>query len=99
MNALRKTLSGGIAAALLVAFPTFAQVPVDDSGQPVGDYAANDYGAETGNEGIPLLDPIELEDLVGPVALYPDDLLAIVLPASTFPLQLVQAQRFLDDLA
>ncbi|MCH8931293.1 MAG: CvpA family protein [Proteobacteria bacterium] len=40
----------------------------------------------------------ELEDLVAPVALYPDELLAIVLPAATYPLQIVQAARFLDDL-
>lgn len=39
----------------------------------------------------------ELQALVGPIALYPDDLLAIVLPASTYPLQIVQAARFLDD--
>ena len=46
----------------------------------------------------PLLSSAELQELVGPIALYPDDLLAVVLPASTYPLQLVQAQRFLDDL-
>ena len=40
--------------------------------------------------------PQELDKLVGPIALYPDDLVAIVLPASTNPLQLVQADRFLD---
>src|SRR6266568_5380049 len=40
--------------------------------------------------------PAELEKLVGPIALYPDDLVAIILPASTNPLQLVQADRFLD---
>ena len=40
------------------------------------------------------LDDKQLEELLGPVALYPDDLLAIVLPASTFPLQIVQAARF-----
>jgi len=45
-----------------------------------------------------LLSSAELQELVGPIALYPDDLLAIVLPASTYPLQLVQAQRFLNDL-
>jgi hypothetical protein len=45
------------------------------------------------------LSAAELEELVGPVALYPDDLLAIVLPASTYPLQIVQAARFLDDRA
>jgi hypothetical protein len=38
----------------------------------------------------------ELEKLVGPIALYPDDLVAIVLPAATNPLQLVQAERFLE---
>jgi hypothetical protein len=38
----------------------------------------------------------ELEELVGPVALYPDELLAIVLPASTYPLQIVQGARFLE---
>ena len=53
-------------------------------------------GAQT--PASPLLSSAELQDLVGPIALYPDDLLAIVLPASTYPLQLVEAQRFLDDL-
>jgi len=37
-----------------------------------------------------------LETLVAPIALYPDDLIAIILPASTSPLQIVQADRFLD---
>lgn len=40
----------------------------------------------------------ELQELVGPIALYPDELVSIVLPASTYPLQIVQAARFLDDL-
>src|SRR5262245_12008754 len=39
----------------------------------------------------------DLRELVGPIALYPDDLVAIVLPASTYPLQVVQAARFLED--
>jgi hypothetical protein len=37
-----------------------------------------------------------LDALVGPFALYPDDLVALILPASTQPLQLVQADRFLE---
>ena len=40
--------------------------------------------------------PEELRKLVAPIALYPDELLAVVLPASTNPLQIVQAQRYLD---
>jgi hypothetical protein len=39
----------------------------------------------------------ELQEIVGPIALYPDDLVAIVLPASTYPLQVVQAARFLEE--
>ena len=41
------------------------------------------------------LPPEELETLVSRIALYPDDLVAIILPASTNPLQIVQADRFL----
>ena len=38
----------------------------------------------------------KLENIVAPVALYPDDLLAIVLPSATTPLEIIKAQRFLD---
>ena len=37
-----------------------------------------------------------MDDLVGRIALYPDDLVAVILPASTSPLQIVQADRYLD---
>jgi hypothetical protein len=47
----------------------------------------------------PLLSPDQLQNLVGRVALYPDDLLALVLPASTTPLDIVKAQRFLTKYA
>jgi hypothetical protein len=43
------------------------------------------------------LTPDALQQLVARIALYPDDLLSIVLPASTQPLQIVEAQRFLDQ--
>ena len=38
----------------------------------------------------------DLAQLVGRIALYPDDLVAIILPAATSPLQIVQADRYLD---
>jgi hypothetical protein len=37
-----------------------------------------------------------MDNLVGRIALYPDDLVAIILPASTNPLQIVQADRWLE---
>ena len=43
-----------------------------------------------------LLTADQLVELVGPVALYPDELLAITLPAATYPLQIVQAARYLE---
>jgi hypothetical protein len=52
--------------------------------------------AAPGNAAPAPRSPEELEQLVGPIALYPDDLVAIILPASTNPLQIVQADRFLE---
>ena len=75
-----------------------AQVPVDENGEPLAALVDEGYAAEATQDIAPLT-TTELEELLGPVALYPDDLLAIVLPASTYPLEIVQAARFLDDLA
>lgn len=44
----------------------------------------------------PLLTPQELSNLVAPIALYPDLLLSQVLAASTYPLELVQAQQWIQ---
>jgi hypothetical protein len=44
-----------------------------------------------------LLKPEQLEALVAPIALYPDALLANLLAASTYPLEVVQADRWLDE--
>jgi uncharacterized protein DUF3300 len=44
-----------------------------------------------------LLKPAELDALVAPIALYPDPLLANVLMASTYPLEVVQAQRWMTQ--
>ncbi|WP_342729019.1 DUF3300 domain-containing protein [Bradyrhizobium sp. B097] len=44
-----------------------------------------------------LLKPEQLEALVAPIALYPDSLLANVLAASTYPLEVVQADRWLKE--
>jgi hypothetical protein len=43
------------------------------------------------------LSPEQLRELVGPIALYPDPLLAQVLAAATYPLEVVQAARFVRE--
>jgi hypothetical protein len=96
----KRTLLAPSIAWLLLAltaalpFNAAAQVPVDDNGEIIGNYSSDTTGAEE----IPLLGSADLEELVGPVALYPDDLLAIVLPASAYPLQIMAAARFLEEL-
>lgn len=44
-----------------------------------------------------LFKPERLEALVAPIALYPDDLLANVLAAATYPLEVVQADRWIKE--
>lgn len=43
------------------------------------------------------LSPEQLESLVAPIALYADSLLSQVLVASTYPLEVVEAQQWLDQ--
>ena len=42
----------------------------------------------------PVFKPEELEQILAPIALYPDSLVAQILMASTYPLEVVQADRF-----
>src|SRR5262249_40229102 len=42
------------------------------------------------------LPPEQLDSLVAPIALYPDPLLAQVLAASTYPIEIVLLQRWLE---
>src|SRR6201991_4739088 len=39
----------------------------------------------------------DLQQLVAPIALYPDELVAEILAASTYPTQIVQADRWLEQ--
>ncbi len=87
-----------VGLAMLTAAPVLAQVPVDENGNAIAPLQEGATLDSIEDNALPLLSAADLEDLVGPVALYPDDLLAIVLPASTYPLQVVQAARFLEQL-
>jgi hypothetical protein len=57
--------------------------------------------AQGGNEemttGNQLFRPEEIDQIVAPIALYPDALLAQVMTASTYPLEIVQAARFVEQ--
>lgn len=71
------------AAALLVPPPGFAQAPPPPAEQPPPPPAAALYNAE------------QLDAMLAQIALYPDTLLTQVLMASTYPLEIVTASRWL----
>ena len=53
--------------------------------------------AQVGPPAMPALAPEQLDSLVAPIALYPDGLLSQVLAASTYPLEIVEAARWLQQ--
>ena len=79
--------------------PPVYQQPSAPAAQPVPQTAANVAAATPAPPPAapPLRSAAELEKLVAPIALYPDQLLATMLPASVYPLEIVQAARFVAD--
>jgi uncharacterized membrane protein YgcG len=67
-----------------------AQAPAqaNEAAPPQAGQAAPPYAQQT---------PEQLQQLVAPIALYPDSLVAQVLAASTFPEQVVEADRWVQD--
>src|ERR1043165_167001 len=59
--------------------------------------AASPSPAPTATPQAELLKPEQLEALVAPIALYPDALLANMLAAATYPLEVVEADRWVKD--
>ena len=60
-------------------------------------FAQSVEAADTQNESAQqLLSANQLDNLVAPIALYPDPLISQVLVADTYPLELVQAQQWLQ---
>jgi Protein of unknown function (DUF3300) len=49
------------------------------------------------NNQAPTYSPPQLDQLLAPIALYPDSLLAQILMASTYPLEVVEAARWVKD--
>ena len=57
---------------------------------------AQESGASAAQEPSPKIPTDQLDSLVAPIALYPDPMLAQVLAASTYPLELIQLQQWLE---
>jgi hypothetical protein len=98
-------------AMIVVAAPASAQTagaadqPAQNSGaaaQPATEAAggpAESTGAAAQEADVALLTGEEIDALTARVALYPDPLLELTLQGATFPIQAVQAARFLEKHA
>ncbi|MGD1097662.1 MAG: DUF3300 domain-containing protein [Bryobacteraceae bacterium] len=75
-----------VSVLLLPSSLSFGQVPM-----------APPQRSAAPQQSTPLLSPEQLDNLVAPVALYPDPLLGQVLAASTYPLEIVEAQQWLQQ--
>lgn len=94
-NSLPRSL---MAVALVLSLST--QLPAQDLQevrlvQPDVDPSYTAQPPDGGVSYVPL-SPQQLDELLGPIALYPDPLLAQVLAAATYPMDIVQAARFLN---
>src|ERR1700687_1093264 len=82
---------------LHVSIPARSQSPDTNTQTPGSPPAQPPNAAPPAAPAQPALKPAELDALVAPIALYPDALLANVLMASTYPLEVVQAERWVDQ--
>src|SRR6266550_6165326 len=83
-----------IALALAMAIPVAVSAQTADK-PPAADSSAPPASQSPADQV--LLKPEQLEALVAPIALYPDELRANVLAALTYPLEVVQADRWLKE--
>src|ERR1700756_4234308 len=80
-----------------VAFAQKTESPAPTQQMPAAQ-AQSQVMATTTNEQLPAetIPPDQLDSLVAPIALYPDPLLANTLAASTYPLEIIQMQQWMD---
>jgi hypothetical protein len=88
----RSRLLAWLVVLMLAApLPTTAQPAATTPAPPAGTTTAPPAGTTTA------FTPEQLEQVAAPIALYPDPLVAQVMMASTYPLEVVQAARFVKD--
>jgi len=88
---INKHSAGSLVTALFVALLAFSDLAVFAQQEPTPTSAP-----EQDTQDVPKIPNDQLDSLVAPIALYPDPLLSQVLVASTYPLELVQLQQWLE---
>jgi Protein of unknown function (DUF3300) len=96
MNHRTATLSFAVVFLTIVLQTGCATQPAEPDIPPV---FANTPPPAQASPGVPLdsqHSPQELNQLVAPIALYPDELVAQVLAAATYPAEIVEAERWMQ---
>ena len=84
---------GATVRSLVAILCTAVLLPGDTLGYALSSPQAAESSADNQASKIP---PEQLDSLVAPIALYPDPLLAQTLAASTYPLEIIQLQQWLE---
>jgi uncharacterized membrane protein YgcG len=97
-----KTLAFVLACGLILAtapqsLSAFQDAQSSQDTQGVQPGQATDQSGAPAQPTYTTQTPAQLQQLVAPIALYPDSLVAQVLAASTFPAQIVEADRWVQD--
>jgi hypothetical protein len=87
-----RTITKQVLACALSCLLVIAAVPLELGGQQAAPSGSTGYSGQAAP-----LSATELQQLVAPIALYPDALVAQVLGGATFPDQIVLANQFLKD--
>jgi Protein of unknown function (DUF3300) len=74
---------------------TSPSAPVDSGQAPPASASPSQPAPSPSGDSSQLLKTPELDQLIAPIALYPDPLLSNVLMASTYPLEVIAADRFM----
>src|SRR5262245_10453001 len=103
MKSLSRMLRGSCAiitsgALVLSTLPAMAQDQPPPGAQlpPPGAQLPPPGADQPPQPAVPQLGQAALEKLLAPIALYPDDLVAQILTASTYPIEVVQAARWVS---
>ena len=87
----KRNLLGATLRYLVATVGTIALVPGDTPAY----MPSSAVDAPSPQEQATKIPPEQLDSLVAPIALYPDPMLAQVLAASTYPLEIIQLQQWL----
>ena len=101
MKSLSKLLRGSCAivtsgALVFSTLPAMAQGMAPDQPPPGAQLPPPEGAQQPPQPAAQQLGRAELEKLVAPIALYPDDLVAQILTASTYPIEVVEAERWVS---